>query len=109
MQLAPALIAAHTKTSAGVRILGLTSIWLSTATTISRVMTLGHSHSDHQFKARNDTMLHFPGVTLTKAGGFNFVHLPSGGLVIGLRVSTAHNRLQVLIGLNVRNGSKAPF
>ena len=50
-------------------------------------------------------MLHFTGVTLTKAGGFNFVHLPSGGLVIGLRVSTAHNRLQVLIGLNVREGS----
>jgi hypothetical protein len=47
-------------------------------------------------------MLHFTSVTLTKAGGFNFVHLPSGGLVIGLRVSTAHNRLQVLIGLNGR-------
>ena len=106
MQLAPALIAAHTKTSAGVRILGLTSIWLSTATTISRVMTRWpFPQWPPVQQARNDTMLHFTGVTLTKAGGFNFVHPPSGGLTIGLRVSTAHNRLQVLIGLNVREGS----
>src|SRR5205823_5773374 len=42
---------------------------------------------------------------LTKAGGFNFVHLLSGGLASGLRVSTAHNRLRVLIGLNLRKGS----
>jgi hypothetical protein len=55
-------------------------------------------------QARNSTTLHFTGVTLTKAGGFNFVHLPSGGLAIGLQVRTAHDRLQLLIGLSVREG-----